>query len=126
MEVIYPSSVTVEINGMPVKGFRNLQVKSERTLHEVKSFGESRPIALVEQGTAYRITCSRLSAFPKRILASSISFLIFLVTVQYAGKKAVYSGCEWLSLQESVLGEPGVAEEAVFLAFKRTEEIQHE
>ncbi len=125
MEVIYPSSVTVEINGMPVKGFRNLQVKSERTLHEVKSFGESRPIALVEQGTAYRITCSRL-CLSKEDFGKLHQLSNFLVTVQYAGKKAVYSGCEWLSLQESVLGEPGVAEEAVFLAFKRTEEIQHE
>ena len=124
MELLYPSSVSVEIDGIPVKGFRSLQIKAEKTLHEVKSFGESRPVALVDQGTRYRLTCGRLclsgEEFGKLHKLSGFS-----VTVRYAGKKAVYSGCEWLSLEESALGEPGVAEEAVLLALKRTEEFQN-
>ena len=125
MEVLYPSPASVEVNGIPVKGFRSLQVTAEKTLHEVKCFGEGRPAAFVEQGTRYRITCGRL-CLSGEDFGRLHKLSGFSVTVKYAGKKTVYTGCEWLSIRESALGEPGVAEEAVLLALKRTEELQNE
>ncbi len=120
MEWMTPASVSVEINGVPVRQFRSVRVQTIREIKEIRAFGEAEPVGSVPLGERYRILLEQLRIDGK-VQAILDGMDDFTVTFRGTGGMVTYSGCRWEQLESDFRKEPGIIDTAEISARRRTE-----
>lgn len=121
----FPTScdIYLEVEGKKVAVVQSYTAKSTRKSINVEAFGESDPVATIGGGDTHTVELSRLYATDSAI-SDGIRFHElddFSLVIVKPGRKIIYSGCRWSSIQES--GQLGsmVLEKVQLIAARRVE-----
>jgi hypothetical protein len=117
------SDIYLEVNGKKVAVVQSYTVLATRTSREIEAFGENEPVATIAGQRKDKLELSRLYATDEAI-SDGIGFYDltdFSLVICKPGKRILYSGCRWSSIEEiGKLGEP-VAQHVTLVARKRME-----
>lgn len=125
ININFPTSknIYIEINGEKVAAVENYKVKISREEKYIEAIGESEPICVIAGKIRFIIELSKIY-ISENIASDGIDFYnlsSFNLVVVKPDRKVIYSGCEWVSLNESTTVNEKIFENAVIVAVKKLE-----
>lgn len=121
----FPTScdIYLELDGKKIAVVQSYRAESKKQSRLIEAFGEKTPVAVVSAGISHRLSLTRLYATDEAI-CDGIDFHTlddFSLVIAKPGRRIVYSGCCWESIEENgELGET-VAEKVSIIAADRME-----
>ncbi len=124
-DVKIPTSADIylEADGVKVAVVQSYRAVTTRTSKNVEAFGQMEPVATIRGISKYTLELSRLYA-TDTALKDGINFYDledFSLVIVKPGKRIVYSGCQWTSLEEKTELGGTVLEQVALTATSRLE-----
>lgn len=125
VNITFPTSkdIYIEVNGKKLAAVESYEAKTTSEENYIESFGESEPVCVMPGKIRHTIKLSRVYIC-ESVANDNINFYEltdFNLVIVKPDKKIVYSGCEWLSLSESIKINGKIFENAIIAATKRLE-----
>lgn len=97
------ADIYLELNGVKVAVVQSYKAVSSRSGRAVRAFGQSEPVATIYGGEEYTLELTRIYATDTAIRDGIDFFSLqdFDLVVCKPGKNIIYTGCQWVNLQES-------------------------
>ena len=121
----FPTSADIylELNGKKIAVVQSYTAKATKTSQAIEAFGESEPVATMSGQRRYVLELTRLYATDDAI-SDGISFYEmedFSLVIVKPGRRVIYTGCQWMSLEESAALGGTVLEKVSLTATGRME-----
>lgn len=123
-KINFPTSrdIYLEVNGKKLAVVESYHARTSQESRYVEAFGEEEPVGTVGGRKKHTIELSRVvmtGGGAEQIDLYSLA--AFNLVIVRPDKRIVYSGCEWLELEESAALNDTVVERASIVAAKRME-----
>lgn len=113
-----PTTIVLSLNGSVLAHATGYSVRTHRACHAVECFGSAAPVAIIPQPVRYTLELERLLWDSEAVDFNTFSN--FSVDITRCGKKITFSGCHWVTIEESSRNSL-LWENAVLWAAGRTE-----
>ena len=117
------SDIYLEVNGKKVAVVQSYQVTASRSAKLVRAFGQDEPVATLRGAKEYQIELSRIYATDTAI-RDGIDFYTledFNLVICKPDRNIIYTGCQWMKVQESAEVGGTVLEKVTVSASRRVE-----
>lgn len=97
------ADIYLEINGVKVAVVQSYKVTASRTGRPIQAFGQDEPVAILRGAEEYVLELTRIYATDTAIRDGIDFFTLddFNLVVCKPDKNIIYTGCQWVNLQES-------------------------
>ncbi len=123
MKIPTSADIYLECNGERVAVVQSYRAVTTRSSKNIEAFGQQEPVATIRGLSKYTLELSRLYA-TDQALKDGISFYDmedFSLVIVKPGKRVIYTGCQWVSLEESTALGGTVLEKVSLTATGRLE-----
>lgn len=125
LNITFPTSkdIYLEVNGKKLAVVESYKAKSTCDSQYIEVFGQIEPIGTISGKIRHTVELSRVYACDEN-LNNKINFFDlhnFNLVIVKPDKKIIYSGCEWLNINESASVNSSVLENVSLIAAKRLE-----
>ena len=119
----FPTSrdIYIEVEGVRLAAAQEYLARSTRKTQYVEAFGQEEPVGCASGPATYRVELTHGRALAPAPQVDFHALEEFSLVVVQPGKRVIYSGCRWESLQESAQLGGLLLEKAVLLASGRSE-----
>ena len=117
------ADIYLECNGMKVAVVQSYRAMTTRDSRNIEAFGQQEPVATIRGISKYTLELTRLYA-TDNALKDGINFYEmedFSLVIVKPGKRVIYTGCQWMSLEESAALGGTVLEKVSLTATGRME-----
>ena len=112
-------NIYIEINGTKLAAAQDCKIRSQRTGHFVRGFGESEADGIAVGSAAHSIELSRIY-INKDCTANIYELSGFDLTVIKPDGKILFSGCQWEDITENYSADGLILENVCISALTRT------
>lgn len=117
------ADIYLECGGVKVAVVQSYHAVTTRSSKNIEAFGQQEPVATIRGLSKYTLELTRLYA-TDNALKDGINFYEmedFSLVIVKPGKRVIYTGCQWMSLEESVALGGTVLEKVSLTATGRME-----
>lgn len=117
------ADIYLECNGVKVAVVQSYRAMTTRDSRNIEAFGQQEPVATIRGISKYTLELTRLYATDSA-LKDGISFYEmedFSLVIVKPGRRVIYTGCQWMSLEESAALGGTVLEKVSLTATGRME-----
>lgn len=96
------ADIWLEVNGVKVAVVQSYQVTTTRSGRAIRAFGQDEPVATIRGSAEYTLSLSRIYATDAAI-RDGLDFHTledFNLVICKPDKNVIYTGCQWINLQE--------------------------
>ena len=117
------SDIYLEVAGKKVAVVQSYKVTATRSGRAVMAFGQDEPVATIRGADQYTLELSRIYATDAAICDGINFFQLedFDMVVSKPDRNVIYTGCQWVKLEESAEVGGTVLEKVTVSAAKRME-----
>lgn len=120
------ADIYLEANGVKVAVVQSYRAVTSRQSKNVEAFGQQEPVATIRGINKYTLELTRLYATDEA-LKDGINFHDmedFSLVIVKPDKRIVFTGCQWMSLEESISLGGNVLEKVSLTATSRMEILE--
>lgn len=117
------ADIYLEVGGVKVAVVQSYKVVASRSGKAILAFGQEEPVATIRGAAEYKLELTRIYATDAAI-QDGINFYglqDFDLVICKPDRNVIYTGCQWVTLEESADVGGSVLEKVVISAAKRTE-----
>lgn len=117
------ADIYLECGGVKVAVVQSYRAVTTRSSKNIEAFGQQEPVATIRGLSKYTLELTRLYA-TDTALKDGINFYEmedFSLVIVKPGKRVIYTGCQWMSLEESAALGGTVLEKVSLTATGRME-----
>lgn len=117
------ADIYLEVDGVKVAVVQSYRALTTRNSKNIEAFGQMEPVATIRGLNQYTLELTRLYATDEA-LRDGISFYgmeDFSLVIVKPGRRIVFTGCQWMSLEESTSLGGTVLEKVSLTATSRME-----
>lgn len=120
------ADIYLEVDGVKVAVVQSYRAVTTRNSKNIEAFGQMEPVATIRGLNQYTLELTRLYATDEA-LRDGISFYgmeDFSLVIVKPGRRIVFTGCQWMSLEESTSLGGTVLEKVSLTATSRMEIVE--